>query len=366
MARFLTLNGLAARVGRSWYGAEPASDSPATTDFSTATANFSTTSHAVAATPYLAGRLKLGRLSAALFLAGAMLFGAASDAGATEKMLQGSMIVPEGTAGFGTGVNEGNTNMVAMIRERGVVNIGVKSDIKGLGYLDEATGQFSGLEVELGKRIAKALGVDVHFVAVNSGTRTELLDQGVLDLVMGTMTITPTRQMQWDFSTPYFSDYASVLVENPEIKSLPDLVGKSIAVTVKTNSALALTQELVKLGAIDLDSFDPETFVAKTWSEGISFKEYDNAELAHEALKRGVVAGFCNDRSQLSIFLNDERHMLPETFAPQPFGIATPKDSDLSEFVAKVVVELTCSGELARINDGLGLPQQQQLLEHCK
>lgn len=353
MARFLTLNGLAACVGRSWYGAAPAlasSDSA----YDSAEANRA------------ASRFKFGRLSAALFLAGAVLIAAASEADATEKMLPGSMIIPEGTTGFGTGVNEGNTTMVAMIRERGVVNIGVKSDIKGLGYLDEATGQFSGLEVELGKRIAKALGVDVHFVAVNSGTRTELLDQGVLDLVMGTMTITPTRQMQWDFSAPYYSDYASVLVEDPEIKSLPDLVGKSIAVTVKTNSALNLVETLIKQGALEVKGFDPLTFEAKTWDEGITFKEYDDAELAHEALKRGVVAGFCNDRSQLSIFLNEDRHLLPETFAPQPFGIATPKDSDLSDFVAKVIIDLTCSGELARINDGLGLPQQQQLMEHCK
>ena len=356
MARFLTLNGLTARVGRLWYGAVPASQvSSASRDAS-----------ALPAAAPAAGRLKLRRLSAALLLAAAALVATNSDAWAQDKMLPGSMIVPEGTAGFGTGVNEGNTNMIAMIRERGVINIGVKSDIKRLGYFDAATGQYSGLEVELGQRIAQALGVEAHFVSVNSGTRTELLDQGVLDLVMGTMTITPKRQMQWDFSSPYFSDYASVLVDNDEIKSLKDLAGKTIAVTVKTNSALELTQELIRIGALKLDNFDPNTFEAKSWDQGISFKEYDNAILAHEALKRGVVAGFCNDRSQLSIFLDDGRHILDENFAPQPFGIATPKDSDLSGFVAKVILELTCSGELERINQELGLPQQQYALEQCQ
>ena len=107
MARFLTLNGLAACVGRSWYGAAPAlASSDSAFDSAEATR--------------AASRFKFGRLSAALFLAGAVLIGAASEAYATEKMLPGSMIIPEGTTGFGTGVNEGNTTMVAMIRERGV------------------------------------------------------------------------------------------------------------------------------------------------------------------------------------------------------------------------------------------------------
>ncbi len=300
------------------------------------------------------GHCRLGRLGAlALALAAALTW--SSTALAANDMVQGSLIAPEGTTGFGTGVNENNQNMVATIKARGVVNIGVKGDIKGLGFRDEASGQFSGLEVDLGQRIAEALGVDVHFVAVNSATRTELLDQGVLDLVMGTMTITPTRQEQWDFSTPYYSDHAAVLVDAPEIKSLGDLAGKKVAVTVKTNSALALTQKLMELGAITVDDFDANTFEAKTWQQGISFQEYDNAELAAAALARDEVDGFCNDSSQLSVFLDGERKLLPETFAPQPFGIATPKGSDLSPFVAQVVSQLVDSGELQRLIQAQGL-----------
>lgn len=356
MARILlALSGLTARAMRSCSGAALSSSSSSSSW--AAPADSAPTAAAVA----LPSTRKLKLSAAAALLLGLLVAapGVSSDADAADKMLQGSMIAPVGTTGFGTGVNEGNTNMIAMIRERGVVNIGVKADIKGLGLRD-ANGQFSGLEVELGKRIAQKLGVDVHFVAVASATRTELLDQGLLDLVMGTMTITPARQEQWDFSAPYFSDHASVLVESAEIKSLSDLVGKNIAVTVKTNSALALTQELIAQGIIPADDFNPATFEAKTWTNGIAFKEYDTPELANAALERGVVAGFCNDRSQLSVFLNDARHLLPESFAPQPFGIATPKGSDLSPFVAKVVTELIESGELRQMTEDLGLGDKPQ------
>lgn len=275
---------------------------------------------------------------------------------AAEEMLPGSMIAPVGTTGLGTGVNENNRNLVATIKQRGVVNIGVKADIKGLGYQDSVTGEFSGLEVELGKRIAADLGVEVHFVAVGSATRTELLDQGMLDLVMGTMTITPQRLKQWDFTLPYFSDHAAVLVEDKAIKSIADLKGKTIAVTVKTNSALALVQELMRLELIAVKNFDPNAFEAKTWNQGISFKEYDTPEQAQTALAQGEVAGFCNDRSQVEVFLTAERHILPEIFAPQPFGVATPKYSDLSAVVDRIVLDLMRSGELADMTKAQGLP----------
>ena len=69
--------------------------------------------------------------------------------------------------------------------------------------------------------------MDVEFTAVTAATRTELLDSGDIDCVLATFTITDERKQSWDFSTPYFTDYVTVLVEDKSgIASLADLVDK--------------------------------------------------------------------------------------------------------------------------------------------
>ena len=42
--------------------------------------------------------------------------------------------------------------------------VGVKQDVYGFGYLDETTGEYSGMEIELGAMIADALGYDIVWV----------------------------------------------------------------------------------------------------------------------------------------------------------------------------------------------------------
>ena len=98
---------------------------------------------------------------------------------------------------------------VQAIVDRGV---GVKNAVVGFGFQDTLTGEYSGLEISLAEKIAESLGVDVEFTAVTAATRTELLDSGDIDCVLATFTITDERKQSWDFSTPYFTDYVTVLV----------------------------------------------------------------------------------------------------------------------------------------------------------
>ena len=49
--------------------------------------------------------------------------------------------------------------MGATALAEGTFRVGVKQDVYGFGYYDEATGEFSGMEVDLGEKLAEALGV---------------------------------------------------------------------------------------------------------------------------------------------------------------------------------------------------------------
>ena len=110
------------------------------------------------------------------------------------------------------------------IVDRGVLKVGVKNAVQGFSFQDTLTGEYKGLEDSLAEMIAEHLGVDVEFTTVTAATRGELLDSGDIDAVLATFTITDERKKSWDFSTPYYTDYVSVLVEDSTgIKELADL-----------------------------------------------------------------------------------------------------------------------------------------------
>ena len=53
-----------------------------------------------------------------------------------------------------------------------VLKVGVKDSVIGFGYKDPLSGEYSGMEVELAKKIADSLGFkDVEFTTVTAATR---------------------------------------------------------------------------------------------------------------------------------------------------------------------------------------------------
>lgn len=227
---------------------------------------------------------------------------------------------------------------VQAIIDRGVLRVGVKNAVVGFGYQDPLTNEYSGLEITLAEKIAEHLGVDVEFTAVTAATRTELLDSGDIDCVLATFTITDERKQSWDFTTPYFTDHVTVLVENESgIKSLADLKDKKVGVSSGSTSAKSLVNAMIDAGVISGDSFDAETFDPATWTDGVSFQQYDDYPTISTALSAGEVDAFCVDKSILAIYNTDSRSYIEEEFAPQEYGVATTKDSGLSAVVEELI-----------------------------
>ena len=130
--------------------------------------------------------------------------------------------------------------------DRGVLKVGVKNAVQGFSFQDTLTGEYKGLEDSLAEMIAEHLGVDVEFTTVTAATRGELLDSGDIDAVLATFTITEERKKSWDFSTPYYTDYVSVLVEDSTgIKGLADLKDKVVGVSSGSTSARALVKAMI-------------------------------------------------------------------------------------------------------------------------
>lgn len=216
-----------------------------------------------------------------------------------------------------------------------VLKVGVKDSVIGFGYKDPLSGEYSGMEVELAKKIADSLGFkDVEFTTVTAATRTELLDSGDLDCVIATFTITDERKKSWDFSTPYYTDAVTVLVETADgITNVDGLVGKKIGVSTGSTSAYNLAKTMSEKGLFG-DYTVPESsadFDISSFNEGgTTFEQFGDYPAISNAMAAGTVDAFCVDKSILANFKTDDRSYIEDTFAPQEYGVATKKDSELS------------------------------------
>lgn len=243
--------------------------------------------------------------------------------------------------------SEGVSEDVQAIIDRGVLRVGVKNAVIGFGYEDPLTGEYSGLEIELAKALAGKLGVDVEFTAVTAATRTELLDSGDIDCVLATFTITDERKESWDFTTPYYTDYVSVLVEDSKgITTLENLVDATVGVSSGSTSAKSLVSAMIEAGLISGEGFDPETFDPATWTTGVKFQQYDDYPTISTALSAGEVDAFCVDKSILAIYKTEGRSYIDAEFSPQEYGIATKKASGLSAVTEELVTALLADGTI--------------------
>ena len=224
--------------------------------------------------------------------------------------------------------------------------VGVKQDVYGFGYLDEMTGEYSGLEIDLGAKIAEALGYDdVEYTTVTAATRGQMLDNDELDCVIATFTIKPERKESWDFSTPYYTDAVTVLVETASgITDLAGLKDKTVGVSTGSTSAKALATAMADAGVID--AFDADKFEIATFDGGVKFKEFDDYPAISLALDAGDVDAFCVDKSILANYKTDDRSFIDASFSPQDYGVATKKGSELSAKVEELITGWLADGTI--------------------
>lgn len=119
---------------------------------------------------------------------------------------------------------------------------GVKADTKLFGLMNTKTSIDEGFEVDVAKALTKEiLGKDgkAVFVPITSSTRVPLLRNGNIDAIIATMTITPEREKQVDFTRSYFNAGQAILVKKGSpIQSVKDLnkKGKVVIGVVGSNS----------------------------------------------------------------------------------------------------------------------------------
>ncbi|HEY1368514.1 MAG TPA: transporter substrate-binding domain-containing protein [Gaiellaceae bacterium] len=122
----------------------------------------------------------------------------------------------------------------ATVASRHRWEIGVKCDFSPFGYID-AQGNHAGYDVEVAQRFATlAFGRPnrISMTCVNTASRIPTLMSGRVDAIVSTLTWTPARADQIDFSIPYYSATGRLLVPNDSsITKLSDIAGKTVVTT---------------------------------------------------------------------------------------------------------------------------------------
>jgi aspartate/glutamate/glutamine transport system substrate-binding protein len=225
---------------------------------------------------------------------------------------------------------------VESIKARGKLKVGVKVDVPKFGLKNEKSGEIEGFEIDIARAIAKKMMGDpskVDLQGVTAKTRGPLLDNGEIDLVIATFTITEERKKSYNFSDPYFVDGVALLVKKSAgIAGLKDLNGKNIGVSQSATTKQAIQTEAEKAGI------------------KVNFLEFGTYPELKSALDSGRVDCFSTDGSILQGYVDDATTILPDRFSPQSYGVVSKKSNEeLASFVNTAVAELKKSGELDKL-----------------
>ena len=232
-----------------------------------------------------------------------------------------------------------NSDQVQAISERGVLRVGVKQDVPNFGYKNPDSGEFEGLEIDIARKIADELGVDIEFTPVTAQTRGPLLDNGQVDLVIATFTITEERKLLYNFTTPYYTDAVGFLVNKDSgIKTFTDLNGKTIGVAQGSITRTLISELADKYG------------IAVNFAELGSYPELSVSLRAHRT------DAFSVDQSILSGYIGSKSELMDFSFSASDYGIVTKlSNKDLNNYLNSLVEKWTSDGSLQAIYDANGL-----------
>ena len=122
------------------------------------------------------------------------------------------------------------------IKSAGTLRIGTEGTYAPFTYHD-AAGDLVGFDVEIGRAVAKHLGVEAEFVEGPWDGLIAGVDANRYDVVINQVGITEERQAKYDFSEPYIASKAALVVrgDNTDITSFESLAGKTSAQSLTSN-----------------------------------------------------------------------------------------------------------------------------------
>jgi polar amino acid transport system substrate-binding protein len=137
-----------------------------------------------------------------------------------------------------------------------VVRIGTEGAYEPYNYIDQATGELTGFEIELGNELCKRATLNCEFVQNAWDTIIPNLQSGNYDLIMAGMSITDERDQVIDFSQNYIPPASSAyLALSADAKT-----GEGAVISAQTGTIQA--GYIAESGATLLEFATPDETVA--------------------------------------------------------------------------------------------------------
>ena len=132
---------------------------------------------------------------------------------------------------------DAQTSMIDDVVKRGVLRVGFSSFVPWA--MQDKNGEFVGFEIDVAKRLAKDLGVELQLVPTKWAGIIPALMAGKFDVIIGSMSVTPERNLKANFTVTY--DYATIeVMANKEktkgMKFPEDFNKPEVVVALRTGS----------------------------------------------------------------------------------------------------------------------------------
>jgi glutamate transport system substrate-binding protein len=192
------------------------------------------------------------------------------------------------------------------------ITIGVKYDQPGLGLLDGDAPV--GFDVDVATYIAGELGYEpeqIEWTEAASANRESFLQQGTVDMVIATYSITDERRQVVSFAGPYYVAQQDILVQadNEDIQGPEDLAGKVLCSASGSRSANNIVDDM---------GIDAELREAGNYSECLSL------------LGNGTVDAVTTDNTILAGFAAQDPgtyRVVNNPFGEERYGVGLPAGS---------------------------------------
>jgi len=217
------------------------------------------------------------------------------------------------------------------------VIVGFDEGYPPFGYIDEATGEHTGFDIDLAKEAANRLGWTVEFQPIDWDSKESLIESGTITCIWNGFTI-EGREDQYAFSEPYFQNVQVVLTrEDTGINKLSDLADK--IVLAQTNSA---AYELLAEGGDQAE-------LAKTFKSLETIPQYNTALMQ---LESGAVDAIAIDEPVAKQLIEGKQgyKILDETLRTEHYGVGFKKGEDaMAQQITDTLKEMYNDGTVEKI-----------------
>ena len=218
------------------------------------------------------------------------------------------------------------TGAAKELSDAGKIKIGVKYDQPGIGNLEPGSDDPVGFDIEMGKIIAGNLGIDedgIEWVETISDNREKYLQDGTVDLVLASYSITDDRRELVGQAGPYYVTGQQLLIRKDsegDIEGPDDLADVKVC-SVEGSTSLQRVEE--EYGA------SPVPF--GTYSECVD--QLENKTVDAVTTDGAILLGYAAQNP-------DELVVVGDAFSEERYGVGYNKDAEgMCEFLNETLEE---------------------------